>query len=195
MTPTVGRPDPETDALIDRIGQRAGYLFKYRRMRCAEAVVVALNQEFNGGLTDTQAAAVAAPFSEALGGSGCLCGALSGAVLAAGLLLGQVRPDGPRKHIRAFSRRLHDGFRTANGGTCCRVLSKPVLHDRNAHFRQCTQLTANTAVMAARMLLQAHPLLAARARHRWLDQRPPSLRGVWGRMTHYFLGLVNKVTP
>lgn len=180
MTPTVGRPDLETDALIDRIGQRAGNLFKYRRMRCAEAVIVALNQEFTRGLTDAQAAA--APFSEAVGGSGCLCGALSGAVLAAGLPLGQVRLDCPRNHIRGFSRRLHDGFRTANGGRCCRVLSKHVMHDRNAHFRQCIHLTANTAVMAARMLMQAHPLLAARARHRWLDQRPPSLRGIWRRM-------------
>lgn len=49
-----------------------------------------LHKALRGGLSDAQAAAIAAPFSIALGDSGCICGALSGAVLACGLLAGDV---------------------------------------------------------------------------------------------------------
>ena len=80
--------DPQAEALIAQIKNRAENLYQTRQLLCAEAVVVTLNKVLNGGLSDAQAVAVAAPFSIAMGDSGCICGALSGAVLACGLLVG-----------------------------------------------------------------------------------------------------------
>ena len=178
--------NPEAEALIRRIKDRAGNLYTSRQMLCAEAVAVALNRGLNGGLSDAQAAAMAAPFSVALGESGCLCGALSGAVLASGLLLGKAQPHRRRNRMRQFSRQLHDSFKATNGATCCRVLSKPVKHDRKRHFRHCAELTANAAEMAARLVLRESPGLAIRADHRSLAKRQSVIGGALWRLVHLF---------
>ena len=79
------------DKLVAQIRGRALNMYQTRQLLCAEAVLVALNHGFGGGLSDDQAVALAAPFCVALGDSGCLCGALSGAVMGSGLFLGQDR--------------------------------------------------------------------------------------------------------
>lgn len=149
--------DPQAEALIARIKKRAENLYQTRQLLCTEAVVVTLNKALNGGLSDAQAVAVAAPFSIALGDSGCICGALSGAVLAYGLLAGGDQPYHHRQRMRNSARQLHDVFKATNGATCCRVLSRSVRHDRQAHFQQCAHLTSNAAGMAARLILYQRP--------------------------------------
>jgi C_GCAxxG_C_C family probable redox protein len=179
-------PDPRIEALIARITDRARNLYETRQLLCTEAVVVALNHGLNGGLTDAQATAVAAPFSMALGESGCLCGALSGAVLASGLLLGQEHPYRQRREMRASARRLHDAFKATHGATCCRVLCQKVKHDPKAHFRQCAELTARAAGMAARLVLEKRPGLAVQADNGFLNRRQSVLGGALLRLVHLF---------
>jgi C_GCAxxG_C_C family probable redox protein len=151
--------DSQAEALIAQIKKRAENLYQTRQLLCTEAVVVTLNKAINGGLSDAQAVAVAAPFSVALGDSGCICGALSGAVLACGLLVGNDQPYHHRQNMRKSARQLHDAFKATNGATCCRVLSRSVRYDRQAHFQQCTNLTAGAAEMAARLILNQRPEL------------------------------------
>jgi C_GCAxxG_C_C family probable redox protein len=150
---------PQAEAVIAQIKKRAGNLYQTRQMLCAEAVVVTLNKAFMGGLSDTQAVAVAAPFSMALGDSGCLCGALSGAVLACGLLVENDQPYPKGERMRKNARQLHDAFKAANGATCCRVLSRSVRHDQQARFQHCAHLTSGAAEMAARLILYQRPEL------------------------------------
>ena len=151
--------DPQAEALIAQIKKRAGNLYHTRQLLCTEAVVVTLNKALNGGLSDAQAVAVAAPFSIALGDSGCICGALSGAVLACGLLVGNDQPYHHRQRMRESARQLHDVFKTTNGAICCKVLSRSVRQDPQAHFQQCAHLTAGAAEMAARLILYQRPEL------------------------------------
>jgi C_GCAxxG_C_C family probable redox protein len=151
--------DHQAEALIAQIKKRAGNLYQTRQLLCAEAVVVTLNKALNGGLSDAQAVAVAAPFSIALGDSGCICGALSGAVLACGLFVGNDQPYHHRQRLRKSARQLHDAFKATNGATCCRMLSRSVRHNRQAHFQQCANLTAGAAEMAARLILNQRPEL------------------------------------
>lgn len=184
-----GRENPAatgTEALIVSIRERARNLYQTRQMLCTEAVLVALNRGLNGGLTDAQALAMAAPFCVALGDSGCLCGALSGAVMASGLLLGKTRPYHHRKGMRESARQLHDAFKTANGATCCRVLSKPVRHDPQAHFRQCADLTAQAAEMAARLVLARRPDLVEQADNTFIQRRQSAIGGALLRLVHLF---------
>jgi C_GCAxxG_C_C family probable redox protein len=151
--------DPQAVALITQIKTRAENLFQTRQMLCTEAVVVTLNKALNGNLSEAQAIAVAAPFSIAMGDSGCVCGALRGAVLACGLFIGDDQPYLHRKRIRKSARQLHDEFKATYGGTCCRVLSRSVRHDRQAHFHHCARLTAGGAEMAASLILYLRPEL------------------------------------
>ena len=174
------------EALVAGVAARARNLYLTRQMLCAEAVVVSLNQAFHGGLSDTQAMALAAPFCAALGESGCICGALSGAVMATGLLLGREGADRHRGAMREGARRLHDTFKGVNGATCCRVLCDSVKHDPQAHFRQCAELTAGAAESAARLVIEQRPDLAHGANRLSLDRRQSIVGGMLLRIVHRF---------
>ena len=176
---------PLAEQLIAQITERARNLYQTRQLLCTEAVVVALNQGLDGGLTDAQAVAMAAPFCVALGESGCLCGALSGAVMVSGLFLGNERPYRYRKDMRESARQLHDAFKASNGATCCKVLSQKVKHDKKAHFRQCADLTAEATELAAKLILQKRPELIMRAKKGYLAKRQSKIGGLLFRLVHY----------
>ena len=61
---------PRTETLIAQIRDRARNLFETRQLLCAEAVVAALNQGLDGGLSESQAVALSAPFCDAMGTAG-----------------------------------------------------------------------------------------------------------------------------
>jgi len=179
-------PDPETEAVITQISERARNLFLTGQLQCAEAVLVALNQGLGGGLSEAHAVALAAPFGEAMGDSGCICGALSGAVMSSGLFLAGNRPYRHRRQLRNSARQLHDAFKTANGSACCRVLSRKVNKDKQAHRQHCAGLTAETTGMAARLILKQRPGLAARADHDFLAKRDSLTEGTMLRILRFF---------
>ncbi|CAB5131675.1 C_GCAxxG_C_C family protein [Olavius algarvensis associated proteobacterium Delta 3] len=174
-------PSP-AEALIAQIRERALNLYETRQLLCAEAVMVALNQGLNGGLTEDQAISMAAPFSEAMGDSGCMCGAVSGAVLGSGLLLGKDHPYRHRKEMRDNSRELHDAFKAAHGSTCCRALSRNFRHDKKAHHRHCAEFTGNAAELAARLVLEKRPELLQRADTEFLAERQSKFKGALSRV-------------
>jgi C_GCAxxG_C_C family probable redox protein len=174
------------EALIARISECARNLFLSRQLQCAEAVMVALNRGLRGGLSKAQAVSLSAPFGEALGQSGCLCGALSGAVMAAGLFLGNNRPFARRRQLRNSARQLHDAFKTVNGSTCCRVLSRKFKGDKRAHLQRCAGLTADTTEMAARLILKKRPELAATADNALVFKRESAISGAVFRLLRLF---------
>jgi len=59
---------PLSEQLISQITERARNLYQTRQLLCTEAVVVALNHGLDGGLTDAQVVAMAAPFLRGTGG-------------------------------------------------------------------------------------------------------------------------------
>jgi C_GCAxxG_C_C family probable redox protein len=140
------------------LGSRAGLLYRDRKLLCSEAVLVTLNEAFRGNLTQEQAVALASAFPVGLGGSGCLCGAVSGAALAIGLFLGRTKPGGlGSRRVQAEVAALHTLFRKEFGSTCCRVLTREVKSDPKRHFEQCAGLTEAGAEMAAMTILRKRP--------------------------------------
>lgn len=174
------------ESLIADIQKRSRNLFETRQLLCTEAVLTALNQGLKGGLTDEQTIAMAAPFAIGMGKSGCLCGALSGAVMATGLFLGRGQPYRHRREMREAANRLHSEFKTSNGSTCCRILSKNVRHDKKVHFRQCAGLTEEATGLAARFILAKRPELIALAERSAINERQSALTGVLLRMVRFF---------
>ncbi|MGM0644085.1 MAG: C-GCAxxG-C-C family protein [Thermodesulfobacteriota bacterium] len=172
--------------MITQVKERAENLYQTRQVLCTEAVVLTLNNAFNGGLSDTQAVSVSAPFSIALGDSGCICGALSGAVLACGLFTGNEQSRFHRRCMRESARQLHDEFKAANGATCCRVLTRKVRHDRQAHFEQCARLTGSAAEMAARLILHQRPELAGSADTGFLHKMDTRVGALINRLVRKF---------
>ena len=163
--------EPSAEAVVARIGERARNLYETRQLLCTEAVVMSLNEALEGGLSDSQVVALTAPFCVALGESGCMCGALSGAVIASGLFLGGRNPYRRRRQMRASARQLHDEFISCNGATCCNALTRKVKGDKEARFGQCAGITENTAALAARTILRQRPELIRRVKAETLSRR------------------------
>jgi len=168
-----GAPLPDPAILVR---ERAMALFRSRRYMCAEAILIAVNEVFDGGLPKKTAAGLAAALPEGLGGSGCLCGAVSGAALGLGLILsGKLR----RREIRQLARRLHQAFTLRHASTCCRVLTRPVKGDQEPHFDQCTELTGFAAETAARLILEKLP---KSSRAGGQTGGTPGWRALWSRL-------------
>lgn len=149
-----------TDAgeIVRLCGLRAENIFSVRGYCCAEAVIVALNGVFRGGLAET-AAALGSGFCHGMGGAGCSCGALVGAEAGLGLLLGPRREGGleKKKFQQQLARPMHDRFKQRYAATCCRVLLK---NRKDKGKAGCAELTRGGAELAAQLLLEQRPHLA-----------------------------------
>lgn len=159
------------------IGERARNLFLSRQMYCSEAVLVTLNQGLGGSLEEYQALALAAPFSEGVGNSDCMCGALGGALMALGLLIGGKTPARRRATVQKASGDLMERFKTRFGSSCCRVLSKKNTSDSKSRFDRCSQLTALAAALAAESVFEHRPGLVHVVDFCFLNVRDSALEG------------------
>jgi C_GCAxxG_C_C family probable redox protein len=142
-----------------RIGARAKNLFLSRQMYCSEAVLVTLNQGLGGSLEEYQALALAAPFSEGVGKSGCMCGALGGALLAIGLFIGGTHPVQRRARVQKAANDFIERFKARFGSSCCRILSKKSANDSPSRFAHCSELTGQAAASAAELIFEHRPEL------------------------------------
>jgi C_GCAxxG_C_C family probable redox protein len=150
--------------LAELAGRRAENFFREHRLSCSEAALLVVNLGFKGGLTARQALSLGSGFGGGVGGSGCVCGALSGAVMALGLFLGPDCNGGLGKNkFRKLVGNFHDSFRGAAGAVCCRELLADFRKDRKGQALFCRGLTGRCTGEAVRIILQARPELAARA--------------------------------
>jgi C_GCAxxG_C_C family probable redox protein len=164
--------------LVKAIGSRAKNLFATRQLECAEAVLTTLNRALAGGLPEATAVSLASGLCNGLGGSGCTCGALSGATVAVGLFLGRRGPGiGNGRKVRAAAANLHDAFRQRFGATCCRVLTRSTRVDSADHFRRCAERTGRAAELAAEAVLHHRPELADGADWGYLRTADSAMRG------------------
>jgi len=122
-------------ARVDDCAAKAGALYD-GGYNCAQAVLQA-----STGRSDPELLAMAEAFGGGIGASGCLCGAVTGGVMALGLK-GQGARSG--ELVAAF----REEFRT----TCCRGLSKDYRWLSREHKANCRRITVATAGMVAKLL-------------------------------------------
>lgn len=122
-------------AATDNCAERAGALYD-GGYNCAQAVLQATT-----GRSDPELLAMAKAFGGGIGQSGCLCGAVTGGVMALGL---QGRSGLGGQLVEAFRKE----FRT----TCCRGLSKDYQWLSREHKANCRRLTVATAGMVDELL-------------------------------------------
>lgn len=159
------------------IRERAENLYLTRQYLCSETILLTLNRGLGGPLSDDQAVGLSAGLAVGMGGSGCLCGAVGGATLAIGLLLGSAGAHGKRREIRQTTGEFHAWFKDKYGSACCRVLSKKVKDDPKAHFRQCAAITGTAAEQASLMILSKRPDLLLAPDQRYLNGRDSKVYG------------------
>jgi len=119
----------------ESIRDHAGRLFA-GGLNCAQAVLRAA-----AGVDDPALMALAKPFGGGIGGSKCLCGAVSGGVMALGL---RGKGEKAGELVRLFKER--------NRVTCCASLSQPYRWKSGEHLANCRRLTEETAALTAKLL-------------------------------------------
>ncbi len=123
-------PNPE-----DSAAKVAGELFA-SGFNCAQAVFRATT-----GMDDPQIMEMAKAFGGGIGGSKCLCGAVTGGVMALGI---------KGKSARAAD--LVAAFKEKNRVTCCSALSRDYQWKSREHLANCRRITEETAELAANIL-------------------------------------------
>lgn len=179
MNTEITKSSLQHDEIIQLVRGRAENLFTNLKLCCSEALLFVLNHGFNGGLSSEQAKQLGAGFCGGMGEAGCTCGALSGAIMGLGLLVGPHAKDGlSKKRFRALSKKMHDRFHERFSSTCCRVLIKDFDRDSKARSQFCAELTAITAEIAAQLLLEARPVLAQQVQAEYLSSMDSKLSGL-----------------
>ena len=161
----------EHSRTVNAIGRKAANLFASGQMWCAEAVFYVLNRSFDGGLPPETAQQLGSGLGQGVGGKGCICGALNGAAMAIGLLLGNHKPGwSTNKHVMELCGQLHDRFRKAFGATCCRTLTRSVEEGSRQHIHRCAMHTAMAAATAAEIILEQKPQLEEKVDFPFLER-------------------------
>ncbi len=140
------------DDPIDTVRTRARELFDSKKHNCAEAVFLAVNDVLSGGLEPGTAARIATGLGGGLGATGGTCGALTGGVLAIGLIAGTGPDSSRRATIYPLAAALQERFKKRFGSCICKQLTHGITCDRRVH---CSPITAGAAAMCAEILLDS----------------------------------------
>lgn len=121
---------------------------------CSEAVVKTIKDKFELNISD-DAIAMASGFPVGIGGSGCTCGAVSGGIMALGMVFGRTAAKDPKvTKAMELSKELHDIFREKHKSTCCRILIKGLTLGSDDHMKQCIDFTGEVAEVVASLILR-----------------------------------------
>jgi C_GCAxxG_C_C family probable redox protein len=163
--------------IIKLAGQRAENLYKNHKLCCSESLLLVLNHGFSGGLSSETVKQLGAGFCGGMN-AGCTCGALSGAIMGFGLLVGPHTKKGlSKKKFRKLSKKMHDRFHESFSSTCCRILIKPFDKDKKGRTQYCKGLTETTAEIAVSILLEAAPGMIKQADMDFLASRDSMIAG------------------
>lgn len=129
----------------NKIRIEAETLYREGKFLCSEAVFTTVNDHL-GQPADARMVKMASGFPVGMGMAGCLCGALSGGVMALGLSHGRERAGAKmNKDMFPLSAELHDRFLRRNKVACCRKLIKHMKFGSKEHMRQCIRFTGEVA--------------------------------------------------
>lgn len=124
----------------------------HKGFTCAEAIMYTLNKYLDMGL-DEKSFAMCSGFPWGLGGGGCICGALAGSSMIIGTEFGRKSFDETRDaNCFSINKDLHDEFKKANGGTCCRVLMKGLDRDDPKRKENCSNYVKNALKITVDLL-------------------------------------------
>lgn len=136
------------------IKQQAEAYYRNGDFYCSEAIVKAIRDGFELDVPDT-AIAMASGFPVGMGGAGCTCGAVSGGVMALGMVFGRTRA-GDEKVNKAMqlAKELHDEFQRRHHCLCCRALTGGMELGSPKHMAQCIAFTGEVAEKTAQIIIR-----------------------------------------
>lgn len=147
--------DFKKEVSIRKISEDAENLYR-GGFFCSEALISSIRSNFELDIPE-EIIAMASGFPVGIGRSKCLCGAVSGGVMALGLFFGRTKQgDSKVEKTLELSKELHDWFKQANGknALCCRILTKGFDMASSEHKEQCIRFTGMVAGKVAEIIVR-----------------------------------------
>ncbi|MFA4861917.1 C-GCAxxG-C-C family protein [Methanoregula sp.] len=143
--------DPVDPARVREIAEE---YYRSGQFYCSEAIVKTINDEFGLKYPD-KVVRLASGFPIGIGSAGCACGAVTGGVMALGMVFGRDEQGDPRiDRCLALARELHAFFTHRHGCLCCRTLTHGMVLKSPEHMRQCIAFTGEVAEETAKIILR-----------------------------------------
>lgn len=129
---------------IETARQTTEEMYRTGQFLCSEAVFMVANDYLGHPVSDDMVR-LASGFPVGMGMAGCVCGALSGGVMALGLKYGRSQPGVKTPGMFEAAQELHDRFKARRRITCCRVLTRKFELGSPDHMVQCIAITGEVA--------------------------------------------------
>ena len=139
---------------LERIRKIAEDYYRNGDFYCSEAVVKTIIDEFQIDVSE-DVIKMASGFPVGMGGMGCTCGALTGGVMAIGLVYGRSQGKDPKVNkAMELSAKLYQIFCERHKVSCCKVLTRGMEKGSPEHMEQCIAFTGEMAYEAAKIIAE-----------------------------------------
>lgn len=140
---------------IEKIKNDAENVFNQGGFLCSEAVVYSIRNNIAPEMPEAFVAS-ASGFPLGVGRSKCMCGAITGGIVALGYFFGRVQPTNPTdpKSLKCInlSYELQDSFKQNHKANCCYIHLKDVEFGSDEHKAQCAAFTGEMAAKTAEII-------------------------------------------
>lgn len=140
---------------VGKVRQDAEAYFRQGNYYCSEAIVASVRDNIAPEMPEAMIAA-ASGFPVGVGRSKCMCGAVSGGVIAIGYVFGRTGPSSPADprsvKTMALANELQQAFRDSHRVLCCSVQTKGMDMASGEHKAQCVEFTGEMAAKAAEII-------------------------------------------
>ena len=142
------------DVDLEKIRKIAEDYYRNGDFYCSEAVVKTIIDEFQIDVSE-DVIKMASGFPVGMGGMGCTCGALTGGVMAIGLVYGRSQGKDPKVNkAMELSAKLYQIFCERHKVSCCKVLTRGMEKGSSEHMEQCIAFTGEMAYEAAKIIAE-----------------------------------------
>ncbi len=141
---------------VEKVREDAMNFFRAGKYYCSEAVMASIRENFEVNLPE-EIIAMASGFPVGIGKSKCVCGAVSGGVMALGLFFGRTAGSNPQDPLSVTTLELANAlqvyFKEHHKVLCCSVLTKGMDMASGEHKEQCIGFTGEIAAKTAELIL------------------------------------------
>ena len=142
------------DVDLEKIRKIAEDYYRNGDFYCSEAVVKTIIDEFQIDVSE-DVIKMSSGFPVGMGGMGCTCGALTGGVMAIGLVYGRSQGKDPKVNkAMELSAKLYQIFCERHKVSCCKVLTRGMEKGSPEHMEQCIAFTGEMAYEAAKIIAE-----------------------------------------
>ncbi len=144
---------PTEIEIIENTRHKAEELYRTGQFLCSEAVFLVANEYLDHPVPD-EMVRLASGFPVGIGLAGCVCGAVTGGVMALGIKYGRSAPAAETPGMFAASKELHDRFKSRRKCVCCRALIRKFEFGSSEHMEQCIAITGEVAADVIELLIR-----------------------------------------